>query len=123
MWHFTYHLPVYVHHICFVLYMGFLSVAALHPTFNKTGPLFRWPHKKKSKGNHSNIHFASIAPQRCIFRYLNSGRDFLPIDINFNVKIKGYETVQFRSDLMTVYKKQQRHTKFLVDGTHSLGLD
>ena len=25
-----------------------------------------------------------------IFRYLNSARDFLPIDINFNVKIKGY---------------------------------
>merc|ERR1711867_39037 len=57
---------------------------------------------KKSKENHSNIHFASIAPQRCIFRYLNSGRDFLPIDINFNGKIKGYETVQFCSDLMTV---------------------
>ena len=25
-----------------------------------------------------------------IFRYLNSARDFLPIDINFNVKIKCY---------------------------------
>ena len=30
-----------------------------------------------------------------IFSYLNSARDFLSIDINFNVKIKGYDVSYF----------------------------
>ena len=30
-----------------------------------------------------------------VSRYLNSGRDFLSIDINFNVKIKGYDLSYF----------------------------
>ena len=47
----------------------------------KTGP------KTRKKIQNSFLHL--------FFRYLISARDFLPIVINFNVKIKGYDVSHF----------------------------
>ena len=61
-----------------------------------------------------------------IFRYLNSARDFISIDINFNVKIKGYGVSYFyRYGLCLIInanfwsKKKQTFYVILMKSSHS----
>ena len=52
-----------------------------------------------------------------IFRYLNSATDFLPIDINFNVKIKGYDVSYFYQNIVKPHYLQN-FEKLILLRTH-----